>query len=270
MKKTFLIPGIDHEVVTFVMRRQQASGGFGLAPTLPASVEDTYHAIRILKAILPPSGNGFDEVTGNPKLKSFLVREEDRETWCPKTAYQYLFLCRLCGVLHEGGWPQRFVAERLRGKISLQDRYYLAKILREFPDAAPMDEGLVLAGGQAEAWETVEELWMWLSLHKGEPEALHTTAEVIIRWVQACQNPDGGFGFLPGTTSFIENSHWCLRSLTALSGAVLSGEMARDFILRCKTRRGGFSRKNGAAPFLYATWHAVESLSLLRILSRGP
>lgn len=270
MKTTLSIPGIDHEIVSFVMSRRQASGGFGLAPTLPASVEDTYHAVQILKTILPPSGSEFHDLTGNPSLKSFLMRQGDKETWCPKTAYQYLFLCGLCGVPPEVDWGRRFVEERLKGEISLQDRYYLVKILREFSDTAPWDENLVLARGQTEKWGTVEELWMCVSLHKGSPEALHSTGEAIIRWIQACQNPDGGFGFLPGTTSFIENSHWCLRSLMALGGAVLSGEMARDFVLRCKTRGGGFSRKNGAAPFLCATWHAVESLSLLRIPSKGP
>jgi hypothetical protein len=53
-----------------------------------------------------------------------------------------------------------------------------------------------------------------------------------------------------------------------LSSAPLSPDMARDFILWCKTRGGGFARKPGAAPFLDATFHAVASLSLLQVLSK--
>ena len=39
--------------------------------------------------------------------------------------------------------------------------------------------------------------------------------------------------------------------------------MRRAFILRCRTRGGGFAEKSGGTPFLYATWHAVTALDLL-------
>jgi len=83
-------------------------------------------------------------------------------------------------------------------------------------------------------------------------------AFVMSRWQEW-----GGFGGLPGTTSFIENTHCWLKALALMDSAPLSPDMARDFILRCKTRGGGFARKSGGAPFLYATWHAVASLNLL-------
>lgn len=44
---------------------------------------------------------------------------------------------------------------------------------------------------------------------------------------------------------------------------VIDKAMAREFVLMCKTRGGGFARKPKAAPFLYAIWHAVASLALL-------
>lgn len=265
-----VLPGINHDVVAFVMARWQESGGFGFAPTLPASVEDTYHALRILETIQPVSEREFQELKGNPDLKAFLLRKEDKETWPLKTAYQYLFLCRLCGLRPNQGWLRRSLRKRPKQVVSLRDRHYLARIRREFLDAAFMDYGRILDGGRPDTWRTAKELWMGLYLHEGSPEALHSTKKELINWLQACQTQDGGFGGLPGTTSFIENTHWCLRALALLGGVPLRRDMARDFILWCKTRGGGFARKNGAAPLLCATWHAVAGLSLLRIMSEGP
>jgi hypothetical protein len=277
-----VLPGINHDVVAFVMARRQESGGFGLTPTLPASVEDTYHALRILETIRPVSEKEFEELKKSPQLKAFLMRKqkEDKESWSLRTTYQYLALCAFCGLGLDQGWLTRSLEKRLEKAISLRDRHYLARIRREFspaiaeqlrragPNVPFIDSDRTLDRRRAENWRTVEELWMWLYLHEGSPEALHATKNDLIEWLQACQTPDGGFGFLPGTTSFIENSQWCLRALALLNSAPLSIDMARDFILWCKTRVGGFARKPGAAPFLYATWHAAASLSLLQVLSK--
>jgi len=275
MERSAVLPGINHDVVAFVMGRWQDSGGFGFAPTLPASVEDTYHAIQTLEIIRPISERELKGLKGNPHLKAFLMRKEDKETWSLRTAYRYLALCAFCEVSADQGWLKRFLGKKLKQVVSLRERYYLARIRRECPspmadlpgrrgsDAPSLDHGRILDRGRPDTWRTAEELWMWLYLYEGSPAAVHATREELIQWLQACQTPDGGFGSLPGTTSFIENTHWCLSALALLGGTPLSSDMARDFILRCKTRGGGFARKNGGAPFLYATWHALAAMDLL-------
>ena len=275
MERSPVLPGINHDVVAFVMARWQESGGFGFAPTLPASVEDTYHAIRILETIRPVSERELQELKGNQHLKGFLMGKEDKETWSFKTTYQYLALCAFCKLCPDQGWLNQSLGKRLKEDVSFRDGYYLARIQRECPSSIAEPPRRTGPGGPSKGWRgaldgtgkknwrTAEELWMVLYLHEGSPEVLPTPKEDLIKWLQACQTPDGGFGVLPGTTSFIENTHWCLRSLALLGSAPLSHDRALGFILRCKTRRGGFSRKPLAAPFLYATWHAVAGLDLL-------
>jgi hypothetical protein len=85
----------------------------------------------------------------------------------------------------------------------------------------------------------------------------------LISWFRASQNGDGGFGFFHGTTSFVENCHYCLQALTVLGAEPVDPEKARRFITACRTASGGFGRGIRAAPFLDATWHAVASLVLL-------
>jgi hypothetical protein len=275
MKGVFVLPGINHEVVAFVMARWQESGGFGFAPTLAASVEDTYHALRILEMVQPVSERELKELKRNPDLKAFITGKEGKESWPLKTAYRYLALCTFCGFDPDQGWLRRFLKKRHKEVVSLRERYYLARILRERPsfaeelpgnigpDAPFMNSDRILEGERREGRNTAEELWMGLFLYDGSPEPFHMTKEELIQWLQACQTPDGGFGALPATTSFIENSHWCLSALGLLGGAPLQPDLARNFILRCKTRGGGFARKSGAAPFLDATWHAVSCLDVL-------
>jgi prenyltransferase beta subunit len=270
-----LLPNIFENVVVFVMARWQPSGGFGFVPSLPASVEDTYQALQILETIQPVSERELQELKGNTHLKAFLMHNDDKETWSLRTAYQYLAVCAFCGVCPDRGWTERFLGKKLKEVVSLGERYCLTRIRREYPSLVAellrrtgpvtpsMDDGRILDGEQSESWRTAEELWMHLYLHGGSEDPLRATKEELIGWLQACQTPDGGFGGLPGTTSFIENTHWCLRALALLEGAPLFPDMAQDFILRCKTRGGGFARKSGGAPFLYATWHAVAGLTLL-------
>ena len=85
-----------------------------------------------------------------------------------------------------------------------------------------------------------------------------------IDWLRACQNYDGGFGFMPGTTSFIENTFYGLRALELLGGQSEDPEMALNYVLSCRTKSGGFSRKANAAPFLDATYYAIGSLISLQ------
>jgi hypothetical protein len=248
------------------MARWQDSGGFGLTPTLPATVEDTYHALRILETMMPGSEQ-LRTTVKNPHLRTFLSRAEDAESWSLRTAYQYLFSCGLCELQPAPGWLNRFLDEKRKGFHSLRDRYYFMKILKDRHDKPPIDRDDLMKGISTKRWRTARELGMCLYLREGSIEGLETTKEALTRWLQECQNSDGGFGFFPGTTSFIENGHYCLRVLESLGEKPLSLDTAWDFILRCKTSGGGFSRKSGGAPFLYATWHAVAGLAILGKMS---
>jgi hypothetical protein len=87
--------------------------------------------------------------------------------------------------------------------------------------------------------------------------------KALVSWLHACQNPDGGFGYMPGTTSFMENNYYSLRSLRLLEDRAPLQEDVLAFVLRAQGKGGGFARRNGAAPFLDATWHAVATIALV-------
>jgi prenyltransferase beta subunit len=88
-------------------------------------------------------------------------------------------------------------------------------------------------------------------------------ASEMIIWFRACQSGDGGFGFLPRTTSFVENCYTCLRTLVFLNSAPLYPDRAFQFLARAQTTTGGFGRSSRAVAFLYSTWHALAALAIL-------
>jgi hypothetical protein len=87
--------------------------------------------------------------------------------------------------------------------------------------------------------------------------------EEIIQWVQSCQNGDGGFGFYPGTTSFMENTYCALEILSRLGSLPLRGEDCRQYLLNCQTKSGGIGRAPMSFPFIESTFHAVTCWLLL-------
>lgn len=262
------------EILGFVMARRHPSGGFGAAPTLPPSIEDTYHAISVLKLILPHSKETIEAIQKESMLSSYLQQSEDRKTWKVQTVYHYIYSGRFAGggKIEDLSWLKRYLTGRLKRTRELSEWYYATRILREYLSQPLLAGERDLLQKPYPKWRTVRELWMLLYIENGSPELLSTTRKKLVTWVQACQNPDGGFGYLPGTTSFIENVHFCMNILAMLGAKPLNAEKAREFVMRCKTARGGFSRRSGAAPFLDTTWHAVKTLALLekpRSLRRG-
>lgn len=85
----------------------------------------------------------------------------------------------------------------------------------------------------------------------------------LIEYFRECQNHDGGFGFLPGTTPYIDNTYFCLNALKFLGSKPKNSENALNLILFYQTKLGGFARIPDAATFLDSTFYAVKSLGIL-------
>lgn len=249
-----------HGIEEFVLNRKKATGGFGATPKLPATIQDTYHALRIL-TVLGGYGLVPSPALGNDgPLLEYLARTSAAERHNAQVTFQ-----RLAGILLAGGELSSgpvldFVRRRLMETQALEERYYCGRLMRE---VARIDDGEFdfLAKRPAPwSFRTASELWMLLDLAHEQAE----NPSALAAWLQACQTGDGGFGFLPGTTSFIENCYDCLRALRLLGAAPKDQEGCRAFALACRTSRHGFARRNGGTAFLYSTWQAVAVLDLLR------
>jgi hypothetical protein len=78
-----------------------------------------------------------------------------------------------------------------------------------------------------------------------------------------CQNGDGGFGFYPITTSYMENTYCALEILSKLDSYPMRIDLCREYILGCQTKSGGFGRAPISFPFIESTFQAVKGLFML-------
>jgi hypothetical protein len=262
--------------IPFVMARCKKGGGFGATPRLPATIQDTYHALNILslsRRQVPPTGSESNSLAED-SLRAYLAKSlRLLSSTGIGTAFQLLWSCRAAGVAFDHGAVATAVKAKVQGSASLEDWYFFARIQREILG----NKHLVAAEGQgigtilSRGWRCVVQAWMQIYLAQAYASPLPRPGPELVAWFQACQNGDGGFGFFPGTTSFIENCHACLRALVLLGSEPLDPGRALSFLSGCRTASGGFSRGGRAAPFLDATWHALASLSLAGAsLHEGP
>jgi hypothetical protein len=263
---------MDREILSgilyFVQSRCKEEGGYGATPLLPATVEDTYHALCTIEILgkIRSLGNVLAFSRHKGSLRRYLTSVADTPWLSARTTFQVLHCASLAGLALHSGKTKDYIRLKLMKPTGLAERYFCARILREVLAVHDMTVWSKARMVRFVKWRTARELWMKLYLQQSVSPIESTRKEKIIHWLQACQNGDGGFGFLPGTTSYIENCHTCTRALALLHGKPLNVEGCHCFVLACRTGSGGFARSPGSASFLDATWHAVAVLSVLEIL----
>lgn len=253
--------------IPFVEARRKPSGGFGATPKLPTTIEDTYHALNVFGLIRQHGGaveKKFDPFA-DENLRSYLDGCRRTLSVGIKTTFQMLWCCRTAGVAFDPDAVEEAVINSIRAYPSLEGWYYYARIMAEVLERKPLmaAEEPSLKAVLDHDFLGVDEAWVQMYLYRMFRHTLPQDGPKLISWFQASQNGDGGFGFFPGTTSFVENCHYCLRALSTLGTGPTELEKARRFLTACQTASGGFGRGLRAAPFLDATWHGVAALAFL-------
>jgi len=256
---------VDHAaLMEFVRKRRKITGGYGATPRLPATIQDTFQAVAICLVL----GEETPTPQAEPALAEYLARMLAVPWLGIETTFRLLLTCRVCGLAMDDERVRVHLAARLSGDVSLAATYYVSRIFREIlgEDQDFLGSGRSLLLPAPCAVEDVAR-YLFVKGMAGQPVA---GAEELAGWLQRAQNGDGGFGFFPGTTSFIENCHAALAALSLLGAKPSEPTKARAFLLSCQTGRGGFARSPRAAPFLDASWHGVASLRLLEEMEKRP
>ena len=256
---------VDHvALMEFVHKRRKTTGGYGATPRLPATIQDTFQAVAI--------GLVLGQETPNPQSEPALAEYFARMLAIPwlgiDTTFRLLLTCRICGLAMDAERVRSHLAACLTRDASLAATYYVSRIAKEI-----LGEGQDFLGPQRPsnlpARYAVEDVARYLFVKIMGKQRIEEAGE-LTGWLQRSQNGDGGFGFFPGTTSFIENCHAGLVGLSLLGARPIDLGNVRAFIISCQTGRGGFGRSPRAAPFLDASWHGVASLRLLEEMEKWP
>ncbi len=256
--------GIDFSgVVAFVGKRRKSSGGYGATPRLPATIEDTSGVLGISRylAQLAPGTILTQPPEEDKELHAYLAQALARPWPGLRTTAQLIRAGRQLGLVPDREVGRGYLAGHRNGTPDFRTACYTAAIADELGLADYTDS--TWSEVQLPERLTVREALMYLELRQGlGHDPVHENGD-LVDWLQRCQNGDGGFGFFPGTTSFIENCHYTLAALRLLGGRAKNPENARRFLASCQTVYGGFGRSPRAAPFLDATWHGLAALCCL-------
>lgn len=243
------------DILQFVLARKKQNGGFAMTPLLPATVEDTYYAVKILKILAHP-------IPSSTKTYIAFLRWSDY--YLPKNLYQLVILYQAM----EQVLPTKQLSETIayilkREKISLEHLAYLARLLKLLnlkTLKAKLCQKIAF-----DRWWVLKELYYIMNC----AQVCHLSLpQKAASWVKQCQNGDGGFGFMPHTTSFLENTYYALKLMLYLKVKPADMRQCRRFIQYCYVpSRGGFARSPGGVAFLESTYHALSALKVLHTLN---
>ena len=242
---------IDLDRLTdFILQRQKSDGCFATSPSLPSTVADTWYGVslcRLLDDLFP--GACLAKALDRDKILFFVRRHEDLIASLP---LRIVFFLASLHKFATGQWPH--LPDHLLDRFSKQTLtcshlFYLRQL---FPRQC--------SGLQARKPDRYRVTCrdFYFCLKAGE-----SGNKEMADWLCRCQNDDGGFGFFPGTTSYMEYCDYSLSALYLLGRRPVYRQRASDFIVYCQAGSGGFARAIRALPFLEASWHAIHALAVL-------
>lgn len=237
----------------FLTLRVKENGGFGANPFLPATLEDTYFGTL---ASFFLSDGFFKKI--KPKILKFLDQLNFQEIHEPIKGYQILKMYQLLNLdlpLEFKRKVKELINSHNQFKDYLHSRVFALWHLSMISGDKKIAKNIKNHVNYMK-FKTLEELY-YLS------EISPSTKGEYINLVLKSQNGDGGFGFYPGTTSYLENTYYALKILSNLIIYESVLIKAKEFILACYNSDGGFARKPGGISYLSTTAMALESLAFL-------
>jgi len=238
------------KVIQYLKEREKEEGGFSFVPDLYPDIEDTYYAMRTLGML----GVEMDR----ERTRNYLRSVNWDEVGFPRMIY-------MLGHLHLSvnmDLPPPLINLIKKGwsRFQVLDAQYFSDEIQKLLNQ-PLRSPSSLSPFQFHRQDNLQSLRKKMSvlINRG----VNIEKQEIIRWVQLCQNGDGGFGFYPGTTSYMENTYCALEILSKLNSSPTQLDLCQKYILGCQTKSGGFGRAPASFPFIESTFHALVGLLML-------
>lgn len=234
-----------------LIRYKEDIGGFGATPLLPPTLEDTYFGVKGLYFLN----------LSHLKSISFMIFQYI-ESFSNVNFLDLLSLYRLisiCEYLHKE-IPTNIlkkVKNNLKIFLTFQKNPLRLYVLWYINNKILQDKEIlkeILNNIKISQIKTLEDLYYIGKIDK-------KTWVKNINFVLHSQNGDGGFGFYPKTTSFLENTYYAIKILKDLNFSDITLiNKGLEFIKACQKNDGGFGRTPGGISYLETTAMALEIL----------
>ena len=237
-------------ITQYLKDRQKEEGGFSFIPDLYPDIEDTYFAIRTLQLVNYEVDRG--------KTLNYLKNVDWTHVGFPRTIYMLAYLYIHLNIEFPSPLISLLKMDWLKFQ-TLDVQFFsdeIQKLLNKPMKLVASPQFFLFS--HHENLQALRKKVSILFNHNLDFERIE-----VIKWVRLCQNGDGGFGFYPGTTSFMENTYCAIEILSKLNSSPMKMDACQEYILNCQTKNGGFGRAPMSFPFIESTYHAVAGWLLL-------
>jgi hypothetical protein len=248
-----------NKVIDFVLKKEKDEGGFGATPLLPPTIEDTYYAVKILYLC--------NFSLNIERLKDFLLHQNPLELSL-KPLPKYFKLLKYLNLLNSLS-PKiiNICKNNLRKNLtkSLNNLEKLCFIMEIFEILNENDPTLLIKKHVSNNFSSfnLKSLEAYYYLYKILRDNFPSE---FINIVLEAQNPDGGFGILKDTTSYMDSTYYACYILYHSNLKPKNLTKLKDFILSCWTSDGGFGRNSQGISFLESTYNALWILKNFKML----
>ncbi len=265
-------------IISFYMMREQESGGFSAGRYMPATVEDTYHAVRCLELLTLRASGATPHKPAplamiSPEIHVDFLKTRLRQEWNnSRRLFHILYCIRTLAPLAFSetdpivsmGRVRKFLMDRIKTMPALDECFFALRTAAMLGSkvSLPLDNLRSLTDYSI---TSVSELRMllYLAVYSGDGTKPDGLCVRWLPWLQRCLNDDGGYGFFPGTTSYIENVYHAMESFRLMDALPEETAKTTGFIRACRSARGGFGRRCQGVPFPDSTWYAAAVLFYL-------
>ena len=101
--------------------------------------------------------------------------------------------------------------------------------------------------------------WESPAISPGNPPGRTAT----VRWLRACQTPEGGFSTVPGLPADMDSTFRALDCLQRMEAGPTARQACTDWVLSCRNADGGYAVEPGWHSNVAWTYLALRSLSVL-------
>lgn len=235
------------QTIEFIFSRQQPEGGFSFAGKTPPTLEDTYYAVRTLQLIEKELKR---KITIRKETADYIHKTDEDDMLDYKLQYQSFWLRVHLGLKIKTRSRERFSVSK---KNFEQLYYYVLLKGKEVND--------ILLNKSLEEMVYLSDIAFTVLIKK--KLAIKFASKKYIEKIQSIQNPDGGFGFNDGSTSFLENTYLALKALSALNKKPVLLNECINLIECSRANNGGYGRSTSTVPTLQATYMALKCLKIL-------
>jgi len=236
------------QTIHFIMEREKTQGGFGSSPELPATLQDTFFAVKALKIL----GINIQQKEISDFINKKITEFKDNP-----------ILLNLAMEILKDKLPQinttKLFTQKIEKITNLQNINAIALIAKFVKNYTLLSELQEKTKKIITSNMILEDIYYVYSImgKKNFPDT-------FLKYIINSQSCDGGFGFKPDTTSFVENAYFAVKILENYPYSFPKNPgLLKSFLISCYRKDGGFSRAPGGASFLESTYYSLYVLNYL-------